>query len=122
MLGKKAIQMASTWTIKKNPALGQLKVDAKSNEITPIPQPLEALALTGCMMTSDATNCQKDIAKQIIDQDVEHALALKEKPGGLAFPRFFGLSLSGDYSPCVSTNPFKVIQKCSTFGPSFTAQ
>jgi hypothetical protein len=45
----------------------------------------------------------------------------KEKPGGLAFPRIFGLSLSGDYSPSVSTNRFRVIQKCSTSGPSFTA-
>ena len=45
--------------------LGQLKTDAKSNEITAIPQLLELLELKGCMVTLDAMGCQTEIAEKI---------------------------------------------------------
>ena len=45
-------------------SLGQVRSDAKSNEITAIPELLEVLALQGCPVTIDATGCQRDIAAQ----------------------------------------------------------
>ena len=82
-LGKKAIHMVSAWALENQLVLGQLKVDEKSNEITAIPQLLKALALSGCIVTIDAMGCQKEIAKQIIEQDANYVLALKENQGGL---------------------------------------
>jgi len=41
-------------------------VDAKSNEITAIPQLIELLDLKGCVVTIDAAGCQKEIAGQIV--------------------------------------------------------
>ncbi len=42
--------------------LGQVRTDAKSNEISAIPQRLRLLELEGCIVTLDAMGCQKDIA------------------------------------------------------------
>jgi predicted transposase YbfD/YdcC len=82
-IGKDAIHMVSAWALDNQLVLGQLKVDEKSNEITAIPQLLEALALAGCIVTIDALGCQKEIAKQIIDQDADYVLALKKNQEGL---------------------------------------
>ncbi len=58
--------------------LGQVATDAKSNEITAIPELLELLDLTGAVVTIDAMGCQKDIAAKIIDRGGEYVLAVKE--------------------------------------------
>ena len=46
--GKTAIQMVSAWASENRMVLGQLKVDAKSNEITAIPELLNMLEIAGC--------------------------------------------------------------------------
>lgn len=46
---------------------GQIKTDAKSNEITAIPKLLALLSLEGSVVTIDAIACQTDIVEQIID-------------------------------------------------------
>ena len=46
------------------PVLGQLKVDAKSNEITALPNLLRALELTGCIVTVDAMGTQKQLSRK----------------------------------------------------------
>lgn len=46
----------SAWAAENGLALGQLKVDDKTNEITAVPKLLRALELTGCIVTS-RTNC-----------------------------------------------------------------
>ncbi|MBC8505223.1 MAG: ISAs1 family transposase, partial [Chloroflexi bacterium] len=63
--------------------LGQVKVDAKSNEITAIPKLLKALEVSGCIVTIDAMGCQTEIAAEIVDQEAEYVLALKENQGNL---------------------------------------
>ena len=63
--------------------LGKVKVDDKSNEITAIPALLELLALSGCTVTIDAIGCEKEIAKQIIEQGADYVLALKDNQGRL---------------------------------------
>ena len=49
----------------------------KSNEITAVPELLDALRLKGAIVTPDAMGCQKDIAANIIDKHAEYVLALK---------------------------------------------
>jgi predicted transposase YbfD/YdcC len=82
-IGKAAIDMVSAWATVNRLVLGQVKVDEKSNEITAIPQLLEALAMSGCIVTIDAMGCQTDIAEQIIDREADYVLALKENQGHL---------------------------------------
>ena len=68
--GKKAIHVVSAWATECSLALGEVKVDEKSNEITAIPELVRALDLKGCLVTIDAMGCQRNIAKTIIE---EHA-------------------------------------------------
>jgi len=81
--GKGAIHMVSAWAASNRLVLAQVKVDAKSNEITAIPELLRALAIEGCVVTIDAMGTQREIAKQIIDQGGDYVLALKENQGTL---------------------------------------
>ena len=63
--------------------LGQLKVAESSNEIPAIPQLLELLAISGCIVTTDAMGCHPQIAQQIVDADADYVLALKANQGQL---------------------------------------
>lgn len=69
--------IVSAWAVENGLVLGQLKVDEKSNEITAVPELLEALRLKGAIVTLDAMGCQKDIAANIIDAQGDYVLALK---------------------------------------------
>jgi predicted transposase YbfD/YdcC len=75
---KGAIHMVSAWASRNALVLGQLKTEEKSNEITAIPQWLEVLELTGCLVTLDAMGCQKKIATKIVEKGANYLLALKE--------------------------------------------
>jgi predicted transposase YbfD/YdcC len=74
---KRAIHMVSAWATENGVVLGQRKVDAKSNEITAIPELLDLLALKGCIVTIDAIGCQRAIAQKIVEQGADYVLALK---------------------------------------------
>src|SRR5262249_2498061 len=54
---KAASHMVSAWAKTNRLALGQLKVDDKSNEITAIPHLLALLDLKGCIVTIAAMGC-----------------------------------------------------------------
>jgi len=80
---KAAIHMVSAWAAENRLVLGQQKVDAKSNEITAIPQLLKLLEIEGCIVTIDAMGCQKRIAQQIVERDADYVLALKANQANL---------------------------------------
>ncbi len=69
--------IVSAWASESGLVLGQVKVNEKSNEITAVPELLDALYLKGCIVTLDAMGCQKNIAANIIDKDADYVLALK---------------------------------------------
>ena len=81
--GKAAIHMVSAWASENSLVLGQTKVEAKSNEITAIPELLNLLEVSGCIVTIDAMGCQKRIARQIVSKDADYVLAVKENHGRL---------------------------------------
>jgi predicted transposase YbfD/YdcC len=83
VLGKRAIYMVSAWAGENHLVLGQRKVDAKSNEITAIPELLKILALTGCIVTIDAIGTQIKIARTIIEREADYLLCVKENQGYL---------------------------------------
>jgi predicted transposase YbfD/YdcC len=72
------LHLVSAWATAQHLTLGQVAVDAKSNEITAIPALLELLDLRGALVTIDAMGCQKTIAQKIVDQGGHYALAVKE--------------------------------------------
>jgi len=76
--GKKALHMVSAWAAENRLVLAQVAVDQKSNEITAIPELLRQLSLSGCIITIDAMGTQKEITKQIVDDDGDFVLALKK--------------------------------------------
>ncbi len=81
--GKSALHMVSAWGCEQRMVLAQIATDAKSNEITAIPKLLDMLALKGTIVTTDALNCQRTIARQIVAQGGKYVLALKENQPSL---------------------------------------
>jgi predicted transposase YbfD/YdcC len=81
--GKKALHLVSAWAVENRLVLAQLATEEQSNEITAIPLLLHQLALAGCIVTIDAMGTQTKIAEQIIEQEGEYALALKDNQGNL---------------------------------------
>ena len=82
-LGKKAIYMVSAWASENRLVLGQTKVDDRSNEITAIPQLLDMLEVSGCIVTTDAMGCQTAIAGKAIENDADYVFVVKENQGRL---------------------------------------
>jgi len=80
---KAAIHMISAWSQENQLVLGQLATQAKSNEITAIPELLELLDLQGAVVTADAMNCQKSIAEKIVDQGGDYLLQVKSNQPSL---------------------------------------
>jgi predicted transposase YbfD/YdcC len=76
--GKGALHLVNAWASDSRLVLGQTAVDAKSNEITAIPTLLEMLDIKGCIITCDALNSQKEIARQIRGKEANYVLALKD--------------------------------------------
>lgn len=81
--GKQALHMVSAWAVENRLVLAQLATEEKSNEITAIPLLLRQLVLKGCIITIDAMGTQTKIAAQIIEQEGDYALALKDNQGNL---------------------------------------
>jgi predicted transposase YbfD/YdcC len=76
--GLGALHLVSAWASQHGLTLGQVAVDAKSNEITAIPLLLELLDLRDKIVTIDAAGCQKDIAAQIVAGGGDYVLAVKD--------------------------------------------
>ncbi|WP_154116235.1 ISAs1 family transposase [Vibrio cincinnatiensis] len=97
-----AIHMVSAFSVKNSIVLGQVKTEEKSNEITAIPELLELLDISGCLVTLDAMGCQTKIANKIIESGADYLLAVKGNQGRLEeafikhFPMSTVLTWSGD--------------------------
>lgn len=81
--GKEGLWMVSAWAAANQLVLGQQAVAAKSNEITAIPALLEALDLSGCVVTLDALGTQTAIAEAIVAARADYILAVKDNQGTL---------------------------------------
>jgi len=79
--GRGPIHLVSAWAASNRLVLAQVKVAAKSNEVTAVPHVLQQLAVAGCSVTIDAMGCQRTIAQQIVAQGGDYVLALKGNQG-----------------------------------------
>jgi predicted transposase YbfD/YdcC len=97
---KAAIHMVSAWATANHISLGQVVVDAKSNEITAIPKLLEMLDLSGALVTIDAMGCQTEIAQQIVAGGADYCLAVKGNQPTLhqGIMDFFDQRLEDDFA------------------------
>ena len=73
-----AVPVVSAWAGQTGITVGQVAVDAKSNEITALPQLLELLDLRDKIVTTDAMGCQRAIAETIIKGGGDYILAVKD--------------------------------------------
>ena len=76
--GLGALHIVSAWASEEGIALGQVATDAKSNEITAIPQLLGQIDLDGTLITIDAMGCQKEIVKQVVTGGGDCVIAVKD--------------------------------------------
>jgi predicted transposase YbfD/YdcC len=72
------LHLVSAWATEEGIALGQVATDAKSNEITAIPQLLEQVDLDGTLITIDAMGCQKEIVEQVVAGGGDCVIAVKD--------------------------------------------
>jgi predicted transposase YbfD/YdcC len=85
-----ALHIVSAWASEEGIALGQVATDAKSNEITAIPQLLGQIDLAGTLITIDAMGCQKEVVEQIVTGGGDCVIAVKDnQPKLLAAIRAF---------------------------------
>jgi predicted transposase YbfD/YdcC len=81
--GNRPIHLVSAYSTHLNLVLGQTRTQDHSNEITAIPELLDALLLKGAIVTIDAMGCQRNIAQKIIDGGADYVLAVKGNQEGL---------------------------------------
>jgi predicted transposase YbfD/YdcC len=74
----KALHVVSAWAGQTGITLGQIAVEAKSNEITAMPQLLALLDLRDKVVTTEAMGCQKEIAQTIVAGGGDYILAVKD--------------------------------------------
>ena len=76
--------LVSAWHHSAGLVLGQVRTAAKSNEITAIPELLDALDLRGTTVTIDAVGCQRAIVEKIVEKKADYLIAVKNNQPSLA--------------------------------------
>jgi predicted transposase YbfD/YdcC len=82
--GQTAIHVVSAYSHQLGVTVGQIKTAEQSNEITAMPELLDALLLKGGLVTIDAMGCQKAMAGHSVRQGGDYALMIKNNPPTLA--------------------------------------
>jgi len=98
--GKAALHMVSAFATANQITLGQVAVDAKSNEITAIPKLLQMLEIAGSLVTIDAMGCQVEIARTIVAAKADYCLAVKGNQRTLfeGIQRHFEVRFANDFA------------------------
>ncbi len=76
--------LVSAWHSAAGIMLGQVKTASKSNEITAIPELLDALEIKDATITIDAMGCQHAIVEKIIEKGAHYIIAVKDNQPTLA--------------------------------------
>ena len=82
--GVRALHLVSAWAVEAGLTLGQVAVDAKSNEITAIPELLDIISIKGATVTIDAMGMQKAIVEKIREKKADYVIGLKDNQPTLA--------------------------------------
>lgn len=80
---KEAIHVVSAWATANHLVLGQQKVEEKSNEIKALPELLRLLDISDCTITIDAMGARPEIAEQVVGQEADYLLTIKDNQQNL---------------------------------------
>jgi len=80
---KKVPMLINAFVVETGICIGQLKVEAKTNEIKGIPDLLEWLDIEGAVVTTDAIGCQKDIVRALISKGADFVLPVKDNQSNM---------------------------------------
>ena len=103
------LHLVNAWATEQSLHLGQVAVDADSNEITAVPKLLELLALEGALVTLDAMHCQKETARKIRERGGDYVLTVKDNQPKLraeieaCFVQAFEKDMKGVAGDCYAT-------------------
>jgi predicted transposase YbfD/YdcC len=71
------LHMISAWSCDKRLVLAQIATETKTHESAAVLKLLKFLSLRSTTVTTDALNCQREIARQIVERGGDYVLALK---------------------------------------------
>jgi predicted transposase YbfD/YdcC len=93
------LHIVSAWASEEGLALGQVATTEKSNEITAIPELLSQLDLQDTIVTIDAIGCQIGIVEQIVSEQGDFVIAVKDNQPTLkaAIETFFDEQIERDF-------------------------
>jgi hypothetical protein len=77
------VHLVAAYAPEAEAVLGQIRVDAKTNEHKAALELLGILPLKGKIVIGDAAFCQRDLAKQVIDQGGDYVLFAKDNQPSL---------------------------------------
>jgi predicted transposase YbfD/YdcC len=80
---KKVPMLVNALMVETGICIGQLKVEAKTNEIKGIPDLLSWLDLEGAVVTTDAIGCQKDIIDTLKSKGADFVLPVKDNQSNM---------------------------------------
>ena len=105
-----ALHIVSAWASEEGIALGQVATEAKSNEITAIPELLRQIELKDTIVTIDAMGCQKEIVSQIVQGGGDCVIAVKKNQPKLeqAIADFFDEAIENDFED----RPYRHQESC----------
>jgi predicted transposase YbfD/YdcC len=69
--------LLNAYLVEDKMCIAQKKIEDKSNEITAIPKLLENIDIKGLVVSTDALNCQTEIAKLVAEKKGEYLLSVK---------------------------------------------
>lgn len=75
--GQTPFHILTAWAVESGLALGQLTVDAKTNEITAVPELLKMHDVRVATVTVDALNTQRDNSKAIREAGADYSMQVK---------------------------------------------
>jgi len=75
---KKVPMLINALMVETGICIGQLKIEAKTNEIKGIPDILGWLDIEGAVVTTDAIGCQKEIARILVGKGADFVLPVKD--------------------------------------------
>jgi predicted transposase YbfD/YdcC len=80
---KKVPMLINAFMVDSGICIGQLKVEAKTNEIKGIPDLLSWLDIEGAVVTTDAIGCQKDILECLKNKGADFVLPVKDNQANM---------------------------------------
>jgi predicted transposase YbfD/YdcC len=80
--GRSGLHMVSAWDCRRQQVLAQVAIEAKSLESAAIAELLTRLPLEGAIVTVDALNSRRSVARMIVERGGDYVLALKANHGG----------------------------------------